>query len=217
MLNDLNGSIVNLFTVIRTRGEELARVIEMTPWSESEYHRIERDVVCDDELEHARRFLVRCWQAHGGTLHQTAGWKHNGVIATVYPVKLWKQLPARLLAVVDRLRDAEIRCKPALELIDYYNAPDTLIYADPPYMLSTRARKYYGVEMTDGEHLQMLELLDKHRGPVVLSGYAHPLYDERLAHWQRIEMQTNGEHGKSQLEVVWLNGRVPVISQGTLL
>lgn len=24
-----------------------------------------------------------------------------------------------------------------------------------------------------------------HPGPVILSGYAHPMYDERLKHWRR--------------------------------
>ena len=43
VLNDLNSSIVNLFTVIRERGEDLAALIEMTPWSETEYEQYERD------------------------------------------------------------------------------------------------------------------------------------------------------------------------------
>src|SRR5947199_5625132 len=205
VLNDLNQSIVNLFRVLRTRGQELAEVISLSPWSELEYNEIEGNVVCDDELEHARRFLVRSWQAHGGTIAQVSGWKHNGLIGNVYPAKLWKKLPERLLAVVDRLKDAEIRQRPALEIIRYYNAPDCLIYADPPYPLSTRCRKYYSHEMTDQEHLELLDVLDEHRGPVVLSGYANAMYDERLAHWKRMMMPTIGEHGKHQVEVLWLN------------
>src|SRR5579872_2181089 len=42
VLNDLNGSIVNLFRVIRTDGEALARAIEMTPWAEEEFSLAER-------------------------------------------------------------------------------------------------------------------------------------------------------------------------------
>jgi DNA adenine methylase len=216
VLNDLNGSIVNLFRVLRSRPDELAEAIALSPWSEEEYQLLEKNVVCDDPIEHARRFLVRSWQAHGGTINQVSGWKHNGLGGNVFPAHLWKKVPERLLLAADRLKDAEIRNRPALEIIRYYNSPDTLLYVDPPYVLSTRARKYYSHEMTDQDHADLLEALDQHTGPVVLSGYAHSLYDDRLKHWQRVTMPTNGEHGKHQTEVLWLNARVPVITQRSL-
>jgi DNA adenine methylase len=214
VLNDTNGHLVNLFTVIREQGEALALEIEMTPWSEAEYERFEHALDEGDALERARRFLVRCWQAHGGTLASSSGWKHNGLGGRAYPVRLWQQLPQRLLAVIERLRDAEIRSRPALELIPYYRHPSVLIYADPPYVRKTRSRDYYPDEMTDEEHVQLLATLELHPGPVVLSGYSHPLYKERLAHWQRLEMLAVAEHGKHCMEVLWLNRKV--VNQGQL-
>lgn len=205
VLNDLNGSIVNLFRVLRTDGARLAQEIEMTPWAEEEYKRIERDYESGDEVEQARRFLIRCWQAHGVRLTWTSGWKHNGLNGHAYPVRLWQQLPERILAVIDRLRDAEIRQRPALEVIAYYNSPDTLIYADPPYILSTRQDKLYSHEMTDSDHVALLEALDRHTGMVVLSGYPHALYDDCLQHWHRISVPSVAEHGKARTEVLWLN------------
>lgn len=208
VLNDLNGSIVNLFTVIRDRGEELIRAIEMTPWAEGEYLSVEKNYTDGDEVEQARRFLVRCWQAHGVRITSTSGWRHNGMNGSAYPVRLWKLLPERLLITIDRLRDAEIRSRPALEVIDYYNAPDVLLYVDPPYILSTRNSKFYSHEMTDGEHMALLDKLDEHKGSVILSGYAHPIYDERLSHWQRITAPAVAEHGQARTEVLWVNDRV---------
>jgi len=209
VINDRNGHIVNLFKVLRTRGQELAEAIYFTPWSEEEYHLADSLYQSDgedlDELEMARLFLIRSWQAHGGTMSQTSGWKHNGLKGNVYPHKLWQKLPDRLLATVERLKQAEIRNKPALELIPSYNDPNCLVYADPPYLLETRSRKYYKYEMSDGEHEKLLDLLDQHQGPVVLSGYAHPLYDERLKHWQRLTHETRAEYGKARVEVLWLN------------
>src|SRR5579884_3394003 len=207
VLNDLNGDLVNLFTVIREQGEKLARLIELTPWSEAEYERIEQHVGEGDALERARRLLVRCWQAHGGSIGTTSGWKHNGLGGNAYPVRLWRHRPTRLLAVVERLRMAEIRHRNALELIPAYNAPDCLLYCDPPYVRSTRSRAYYPYEMTDTEHLRLLDLLDRHRGPVVLSSYAHPLYDERLAYWRRVSAVALAEYGKHRTEVLWLNAQ----------
>jgi DNA adenine methylase len=206
ILNDLSGDICNLFYVLREHGPELARLIDFTPWSEAEYERYECDYnTAGDSIENARRFLVRSWQAHGGTISQVSGWKHNGLHAKVYPARLWRQLPERLLATVDRLKDAEIRNRPALEMIAYYNDPETLIYADPPYLLSTRSRKYYKHEMSDDEHIALLRALDVHRGPVVLSGYAHPIYDQHLSHWHRMSTPAVTEHGNTRMEVLWLN------------
>lgn len=206
ILNDIDGRLVNLFTVLREQGEELARLVDFTPWSEAEYARSEKQQDdTGDPLEDARRFLVRSWQAHGGTLSQTSGWKHNGLSGSVYPTRLWRKLPERLLAVVDRLKQAEIRNRPALEVIRYYNHPGCLIYADPPYLLSTRARKYYRYEMTDAEHIALLEALRCHCGPVVLSGYAHPLYEEHLSGWYRATTPAVTEHGNTRVEVLWIN------------
>lgn len=218
VLNDLNGSIVNLFQVMRTRCDELAQAIMLSPWSESEYNAIEGHVddTAGDELEHARRFLVRSWQAHGGTIAQVSGWKHNGLKGNVYPVHLWKKLPERLLRAAVRLQDAEIRCRPALEIIDYYNTPDTLLYIDPPYELSTRSRKYYKYEMTTQDHRELLEALARHKGMIVLSGYAHPLYDEMLEDWERVETPAVTEHGNVRNECLWLNRKAAGQRQGRL-
>jgi DNA adenine methylase len=208
VLGDTNQSITNLFHVLRTHGQELAELIALSPWCESDYEAIAKHYDdSGDAIEDARRFLVRSWQAHGGTIYQVSGWKHNGLTGKVYPAHLWRKLPGRLLAVVDRLKDAEIRNRPALELIAYYNDPECLIYADPPYVLSTRDRKYYKYEMTDDEHVALLNALDVHRGPVILSAYSHPLYTNRLSHWHKVTTPSVTEHGNRRTEVLWLNAR----------
>ncbi len=206
ILGDTNQSITNLFYVLRTHGQELAELIALSPWCESDYEAIEKHYDnSGDAIEDARRFLIRSWQAHGGTIYQVSGWKHNGLAGQVYPVHLWRKLPERLLIAANRLKDAEVRNRPALELIAYYNDPECLIYADPPYVLSTRARKYYKYEMTDDEHIALLNALDVHRGPVILSGYEHPLYTSRLQGWHKVTTSAITEHGNTRMEVLWLN------------
>lgn len=209
ILNDLDGNIVNLFYVLREHGEELARRVNLTPWSEEEYKQCETTYSdSPDRIENARRFLVRCWQAHGVRFRSGGdkqGWKHNGLTGHQYPAKYWRGVPDRLIAAADRLKDAEIRNRPALEMIAYYNVPDCLIYADPPYVRSTRNDRYYRFEMTDDEHIALLNALNVHRGPVVLSGYAHPLYDHHLKHWYKVTSPAVTEHGNVREEVLWLN------------
>jgi len=59
--------------------------------------------------------------------------------------------------------------------------------------------------MTDDDHLELLEVLDRHPGPVLLSGYSCSLYDERLKHWERKTKMVFAEGGGRREEVLWLN------------
>lgn len=212
VINDLDGDIVNAFTVVRTHGDELARQLEMTPYARAEYYASYE--TCDDPMERARRFFVRAWQAHGFKLHCRTGWRNNGAKSLQPVTTLWKDVPSRIRAVMNRLRDAEIESVPALELVTRYATADTLIYADPPYPLSTRkGRKLYRHEMTDADHLALLDALDAHPGAVVLSGYHCILYDERLSHWYTVEIQARAEKGGSRTEVLWLNRKAAMGQQ----
>lgn len=208
VLNDKSKSVVNLFEMIRTRGPELCAQIEMTPWSRDEYDL--SFTQSGDPLEDARRFLVRCWQAHGTRLNSKTGWRNRGSADGGLTYSLWNQVPERIAAVIEKLKHAEIENREALDIIERYSDDEeALMYVDPPYVLATRAGALYEHEMKhDQEHLDLLNALDKHVGPVVLSGYAHPLYDEYLSHWQRVSMPSLAEHGRVRTEVLWLNAKV---------
>lgn len=204
VINDLDGRLINLFRVIRERGETLAQLVDATPYARAEYYASYEP--SDDPLEDARRFLVRCWQAHGFKPWCRTGWRNNGAKGLQPITTLWADVPDRIRAVMERLKQAEIESVPALALIERYRTADTLIYADPPYVLSTRShKKIYKHEMTDAEHLTMLDALDAHPGPVVLSGYHCALYDGRLAHWHTREKRVQAEKGNIRTEVLWLN------------
>lgn len=117
----------------------------------------------------------------------------------------WRKVPDRIMAVTERLRDVQIEQQPALKLIERYKAPSVLIYAGPPYLLSTRSKRLYRHEMKDDDHIELLDALDAHPGPVILSGYDHPMYNGRLKHWQREEKQALAEMGRIRTEILWIN------------
>ena len=73
-----------------------------------------------------------------------------------YAVRNWNELPNKLYEIVDRLKSAQIENRPAIELIERFNNEKVLIYADPPYLKSTRKRNIYKYEMTDDEHEKIL-------------------------------------------------------------
>lgn len=158
-----------------------------------------------DELEDARRFLVRCWQAYGAKTSYRAGWRCDVRInSNASRTKTWRSLPSRILAIVDRLRYAQIENQPAAQIIKRFKSPKVLIYADPPYVLSTRSQRLYKHEMDDDDHLELLDLLDAHPGPVLLSGYDCLLYSKRLKHWTKRTKIAVTERGYRE-EVLWIN------------
>lgn len=70
-VNDIDGNIVNLFKVIREQPRQLAKAIELTPYSRQEYLQSFEYLQGNlSDIERARVFLVRCWMARG-VKHQT--------------------------------------------------------------------------------------------------------------------------------------------------
>ena len=94
---------------------------------------------------------------------------------------------------------------PAVELITRYDTKDVFIYADPPYLHSTRKNYLYKHEMSDEEHKELLKTLLKHPGKVLLSGYDNELYNELLSGWNKVQKQTRAECGFLRTEVLWMN------------
>lgn len=199
-INDMDSSVVNLFKVIRDNPEELAKSIEWTPLSREEYY-YSYEFETGNELEDARRFLVRCWQAIGAKTSDRTGWR--SLISSNGPdvAKEWSKLPEKIIIVAKRLKEAQIEHQPAIKLLERYQRKEVLIYADPPYILETRTKRHYKHEMTIEDHIELLDILDQHPGPVILSGYTHQVYDERLIHWRRVTMEVAAEAGAKRQEV----------------
>jgi DNA adenine methylase len=62
--------------------------------------------------------------------------------------------------------------------------------------------------MTPDDHAGLLDALLQIRGKAMLSGYAAPLYEERLQGWRREELKTKAHmsnSGEERVEVIWFN------------
>lgn len=205
-INDIDDNVVNLLMVIRDHPEELARLMRLTPWSRTEYNRSFEKT--GNLLEDARRYLVRCWQAFGVCTNRKTGWRCDvqGRNEKGYSVtKQWHPVPKRIIEIADRLTMAQIECQHFAKLIPRHAFKTVFIYADPPYLLGTRRQTQYAHEMKDQDHEHLLELLEAHPGPVILSGYRNEMYDSRLKHWQRVTHSARAERGRLREEVLWIN------------
>ena len=202
-VNDLHGEVVNYFKVLRDSPNELIEAIYNTPYGREEYDNAYTD--SDTNLERARKFCVRCWQGFGcANLHHN-GFKSGQQRNSPNPARAWAKLPETLQEATKRLKNVQIEQLPAVELIKRYNTPDVFIYCDPPYLLDVRKKHLHKHEMSDEQHIELLEVLLEHPGKVLLSGYDNPLYNKILKGWRKEHKDTLAENGLKRTETLWMN------------
>lgn len=213
--NDLDDDIVNLFSVLRdpALATRLIELLHLTPYARSEFQQAYQPT--EDPLERARRTVVRAGMGFGsaGATKGSTGFRVDTRRKYGTAQDLWSKYPETLLPIVQRLTGVMIENRPALDVIAQHDAEDTLFYVDPPYLLDTRQmqggeRGYYRYEMTDEQHLALLDTLRHVQGMVVVSGYPHPLYDQHLPGWTRHTTTSRiaaGRGGTTRVECVWIN------------
>lgn len=204
-LNDLDENIVNYFRVIREKYDKLAEQLYMTPYSRNEYYRACEFNPEDSDIEKARKFAVRCWQGFGCSNLYRNGFRSSQQSKSPYTTKEWREIPERLRAANERLKNAQIENLPAVEVIKRYNTPDVFLYVDPPYLHGTRKNYLYRYEMENNEHKELLNILSEHPGKVLISGYDNDLYNQMLRGWRKVSKKTQAEAGIPRVETLWMN------------
>lgn len=205
-INDLDGEVVNLFRWIKEDPDKLAHEIYFTPYSREVYEMAYQKEP-ESSLEKAVLFYIRLNMGHGfRTTGEKVGWKMDiQGREKAYAAGDWCKIPGKIMEAAERLRGVQIENRPAVEVIRRFNFENVLIYCDPPYVLSTRCRKQYDKEMTNEDHEELLDALLKHKGPVVISGYASELYDEMLKDWYREEKVNYAQNAQRRREIIWFN------------
>lgn len=205
--NDLDDEVVNLFRVLRSdRANDLIDALKLTPFAASEFAAAYEATDCD--FERARRVVVRSFQGFGSNgVHQKTGFRSNSNRSGTTPARDWVNYPDALSAIVERLRGVCILSRDAKEVMAAHDAPTTLHYVDPPYVMATRAdqKDDYAHELTDSDHAELLSFLCTLKGRVVLSGYPHESYDDALPGWRRVSRGALADGAKKRTEVLWMN------------
>jgi len=205
--NDLDDEVVNLFRVLRSDDAPvLIDALRLTPFASAEFQ--EAYSVSDDAVERARRTVIRSFMGFGSNaIHRKSGFRSNSNKSGTTPARDWINYPECLSAIIDRLRGVVVLNRDAKEVMAAHDGPDTLHYVDPPYVFATRTdgQSDYAHELTDAEHLDLLQFLRTLKGRVMLSGYPSQLYDETLHDWRRIQRKALADGARERTEVLWLN------------
>lgn len=203
--NDLDGEVVNLFRVLQSAPDQLGRLLDVTPYARSEFALAYE--ASDDPVERARRLLIRSHMGHGSNSHQhQTGFRGNGLRSGKLPQHNWQDMARVAADVASRFGGVVIEQRDAVDLIRLHDGPETLHYVDPPYVADTRdGGRDYAHEMTDMDHRRLLDALVSLEGGVMLSGYAHPLYDDALIGWRRLGRETLADGARPRTEVLWIS------------
>ncbi|AVX04320.1 site-specific DNA-methyltransferase (adenine-specific) [Maritalea myrionectae] len=204
--NDLDCEVVNLFRVLRSdKAKRLVEAVRQTPFARDEFK--EAYQRSSDPVERARRLIIRSFMGFGSNGHnRVTGFRANSNRSGTTPTHDWVNYPDSLATVVKRLEGVTVENRDAVDVMAQHDAPTTLHYVDPPYVMATRdGGEDYAHEMDDQDHAELLEFLKSLSGMVVLSGYPHPLYEVSLNGWRRIERKALADGAKPRTEVLWIN------------
>lgn len=99
-----------------------------------------------------------------------------------------------------------------LSTIDKKTFPgSTFVYADPPYPLITRGKTRYKHELTDEQHIKLLNRLRNLSCSIAISTYPNELYSEMLSNWRLLEYNSTDRSGKVRTENLYMNYDPPLI------
>lgn len=215
--NDLDGDVVNFFRVLRDpalRGQ-LVDACQLTPYARDEFELAYEP--SEDPVERARRMAVRAAMGFGsaGATKGGTGFRVDTRRAYATSQHLWARYPETLAPIGERLSGVLIENRPAVDVMLQHDGADTLHYADPPYVMSTRDPRaltgrssYYRHEMSDDDHVELIRVLQQLRGHVVLSGYDCDLYRDLLAGWEMHQTEARISAGRGttmRVETLWLS------------
>jgi DNA adenine methylase len=206
--NEKDRGVVNVFRVLRDPllNQRLRTALEFTPFARVEF----KDCVAaltGDPVEDARRIIVRSFMGFSGLSGsgRATGFRANSNRSGTTPAHDWVNYKQALPWFLERLDGVVIEEKDALEVMRQHDSPDTLHYVDPPYCHETRTQtSAYAYEMTDAQHVELLDFLNNLRGKVVLSGYSTPLYELRLEGWARHVKTAHTNNKVKREETLWV-------------
>jgi len=227
--NDINSDLVNFFQVLRDPQlfPRLYRMLLLTPYSREEFQNAKRylqtPIDQSDCLYRAYYFFIVAKMSFGGNI-SGGGWQYSVTTKkkTHHPLN-WVNAIHRLPQFFHRIQNVYIENLDFREIIKRHDRPDTLFYLDPPYPHQTRSKKQlYQYEMSDQDHHELISLVTKAKGKILVSTISNPIYDQLKNYgWKLYEIKRissvaatpKGNPKPIRLEQIWVS---PNISSNNL-
>jgi DNA adenine methylase len=213
----LHGELTNFWNVLKSEADfaRLARIMEVTPFSEVEWIASRKTSELADHVERAAAFFVLCRQSHSGRMTSFAALTRNRTRRNMNEqASAWMTAVEGLPQVHARLKRVVILNRKATDVIQEQDGANTLFYLDPPYVHETRATttEYGDHEMSMEDHTKLLNVIAACKGKFMLSMYRHKLYDDFATQhgWHRVDFDlpnnsAAGDVKRRMIECIWMN------------
>jgi len=176
--NDLDDSLVNLFTIVKYHPEELIKEFKWMFGSRRMFYRAKNWTTFTD-IQRAAKFLFLLTRSFGGKR------EHFGTaIRGTTSYKSHENIMLRIEAISKRLDKVVIENFDFEELINKYDYEEAFFYLDPPY---TEGVGYATTSTKDFEHKKLCECLKKLKGRFLLSYNDSPMVRELYKDFNIIE------------------------------
>jgi len=211
-INDMDEGVVLIFKTLRDQPKEFIARLKRLKYSADTF-RAAQDAkttkgTCLDEA--INDFVLRRMSRDG--LKKDFAWSERLRGGQPGDVNAWQTAISDVLPVVaERIKSVFITHRPAVEVIEKWNNPNTLVYCDPTYLHATRVSKdSYDLEMTEEDHIELARVLNRFHGKAIISGYPSPLYSSLFKGWRCVKRQipnhsSQAKTKKIKTECVWKN------------
>lgn len=201
VLNDTNSELVNLYEVAKAYPEEFLKRLDQIPYSEEKHRYYKKIKKFDDKIEWAVSFYIRIMMSFAKTLDKGFAFEKSGTNSCINYYNKVNLLPK----ILERIKNAYLFNRDALNIIDLFDCPEAFFYCDPPYP-ETDQGHYSGYSQADFDNL--VEKLKRCQGSFMLSCYPNSSPPDD---WERYEFNTvntssntaKGGHREARKEVVW--------------
>lgn len=172
VINDIDGELINLFRVIRTHPEELARHTESEFSARERFEEFQESTKGMTDIQRAVRYLYLISYSFGGKGRNYGYGTTKGPKQTILPAEMAAALSARL-------RNTYVENCSFEEIIKRYDREHTFFFCDPPY-LDTCIDFSPDQDITFGEaeHEKLAAVLRGIKGKFMVTINDHPFIRE---------------------------------------
>lgn len=204
--NDLGSNVYSLFKVLSDKElyMQLREKVDLTYYSARIREEFKEELKSNlTLLERAYKFLVVSRSSFNGV---------GGFSVTQSLSRKMCRATADFLSMIEGLEDVHNRLssvvienKDVFDLLDKYDSKSSFFYLDPPYVKGTRSSSTnYEVEMSNKEHIKLVQRLLQINGSFLLSGYNHDIYEPLTSKFGKIEIKAPNSKIE-RTEVLWKN------------
>ena len=170
VVNDINGNLTNLYTVIRDSPSDFVSEVMKLPYSEVVFQRLTEDLKSADnmsELNRAVAYFYASFGAYRGRMDNPLF--HISTTADTNRAEDYHKSIQWILQLSKRLQNVEILNRDFRKVLKSYNAENVFVYADCLYL---GTEDYYENVFSMQDHKDLAEMLKSHKGKFALSSKA---------------------------------------------